>query len=455
MFGRDNEPMPNILLVDDDPDILSILTAAFESAGHEVRAVPDPCEVAPLVGQSRFDAVVLDVMMSHRSGWEVLEELRSNPRTKRLPVLMLSAIGDPLNRVRGIRLGADDFLAKPFHPEEILARIEGMLDRRKAETQGLKGDFASFPPDAVLQSLEAGVASGTLGVETPAGDGFLSFVAGRCVGASFAGLTGSDAILAFLAEKAGSFGLRTDPVGAALPEQNLPPLQALMLEAAWIEDELKTRQSLLPPEDQGLRLAGEAAPPAAEGLPDLPFEAVLATLSKRPGAGLGEILAARLAAPRRVRLAVACLIEAGRVEADGELPELVDELRHESALRGFPADPVEALVLVGPGASAQAVPVLAAAPGGLRLEVRALSGELEPAALGRAAAVVAWLGGPEPQAARTAAAALAQADPRAFLLWIAPEKPGNVLRARWMQQAPRELGSLLLALLSPLVEGEV
>ncbi|HSF40628.1 MAG TPA: response regulator, partial [Thermoanaerobaculia bacterium] len=81
--------MPNILLVDDDPDILRILTAAFESAGHEVRAIPDPCEVAPLVGQSRFDAVVLDVMMPRRSGWEVLEDLRGNPRTERLPVLML------------------------------------------------------------------------------------------------------------------------------------------------------------------------------------------------------------------------------------------------------------------------------------------------------------------------------------------------------------------------------
>ena len=460
--------MPNILLVDDDPDILRILTAAFESAGHEVRAIPDPCEVAPLVGQSRFDAVVLDVMMPRRSGWEVLEDLRGNPRTERLPVLMLSAIGDPVNRVRGIRLGADDFLAKPFHPEEILARIEGMLERRRVETQGLVGDFASFPAEAVLQSLTAGEASGLLEVRTPADDGCVRFVAGRCVGASFAGFTGVDAILALVGEKAGSFRLRTETGPSGPPETELPSLQAVMLEAAWIEDELKARRPLLPPGDRGLHLAGWTVPLPAGDLPQVPFRAVLSLLSERPGSLLGEILAARLAAPNRVRLAVACLIEAGMVyeegsdlldapppAEDGELPELVAELRRESGLRGFPIDPVEVLVLVGPGAAAEAVPVLAAAPGGLRLEVRTLSREPEPEALRRATAVVACLDGQGgEEAGRAAAGILGQADPRAFLLWIAPGKPGAGLRARWMQQAPRELGSLLLALLSPLVAGE-
>jgi DNA-binding response OmpR family regulator len=119
--------MSQILVVDDDSDILRILTATLEWAGHSVRATLDPDEVQPLLAGQRFDLMILDVMMPRRSGWEILEELRSEPRTPRLPVVMLSAIGDAANRVRGLRLGADDFLAKPFNPEELIARIEGLL----------------------------------------------------------------------------------------------------------------------------------------------------------------------------------------------------------------------------------------------------------------------------------------------------------------------------------------
>lgn len=472
--------MPNILLVDDDPDILRILTAAFESAGHEVRATVDPVEVAPLLIQRRFDAVVLDVMMPRLSGWDLLEDLRRDPRTERLPVLMLSAIGDSSNRVRGIRLGADDFLAKPFHPEEILARIEGLLERRRKDAQGLQGDFASFSPDAVLQALETGEAWGTLDVSTPGGDGCLRLSAGRCASATFAGLAGAEAVLALLGEQAGSFRLRVEPEKAAAPaaDPDMPPLQALLMEAAWIEDELRARRAFLPPEDRSLYLAGDAlAPLEAKGLPPLPATALLSRLRTRPGTSLGELLASGLAAPDRVRLGIAWLIENRRVCEDGpdprparraedELASLLQEIRQESELRGFPADPVEISVLVEPFAWTKAAPVLAADAGrlterqldaGVRLHVRTLKETLSepPPWLRRSAAVILWLSAEaNGEACLAAEAVLRQTDPRAFLLWISPvaKAPRPDLRMRRMRCSPRDLADLLAGVLSPLQE---
>jgi CheY-like chemotaxis protein len=311
--------MAHILLVDDDPDILSILSAVFESAGHRVAATQDPSAVGALLRDGRFDAVVLDVMMPGRSGWEVLRELRGDPRHERLPVLMLSAIGDPPNRARGIRLGADDFLSKPFHPEEILARIEALVDRRSSEAPGFQGDLASVPASEVLRSLANGGASGLLEVATPGGGGRLSFAAGRCIAAELDGLRGEEAVVALLRQRRGSFRLRLDPwAEARLAEGGEPlPLSRLLLEAVWIEDERKARLNLLPPEDRGLRTTNGSFSAQPMDLPQMPLGPVLEVLRDRPSTSLGELLASRLAAPDRLRLAVAWLIEARLVAAEG------------------------------------------------------------------------------------------------------------------------------------------
>lgn len=307
--------MAHILLVDDDPDILCILSAVFESAGHRVLAVSDPLGVEAVLREHRFDALILDVMMPCRSGWEVLEGLRRDPWNRRLPVLMLSAIGDAANRARGIRLGADDFVAKPFHPEEVLARIEAMVERRSSEDTGLQGDLAEVPVAEVLRSLANGGASGLLEVITPGGGARLGFVAGRCMAAEFDGLSGEEAVVALLKQRQGSFRVCLEP-RAVTPVDHAGdagsealPLSRLLLEAVWIEDELKVRLDLLPSEDRGLRATNGSIAAQPAGLPDMPLGRILALLHDRPSTSLGELLASRLAAPDRLRLAVAWLIE--------------------------------------------------------------------------------------------------------------------------------------------------
>jgi DNA-binding response OmpR family regulator len=306
--------MSHILLVDDDPDVLHLLSMAFEGAGHQVLATEDPEEVVASGMAQGFDAVVLDVTMPRRSGWEVLEELRRNPRTEHLPVVMLSTIGDAANRAKGIRMGADDFLAKPFHPDEILARVERLLERQASEPRGLQGDFSSFAASELLQALHHSAASGTLEVFTPQGAGWLRFAAGRCVSAEFAGLHGAEAVLSLPGQSAGSFRLRREWVVDEMPRPELPPLSNLLLESVWIEDELRMREPFLPPEDRSLyRMEGAAVACPIDGMPHLPATEILAFLRARPGASLSALLAARLAAPDRVRLAVAWLNESGQI----------------------------------------------------------------------------------------------------------------------------------------------
>jgi CheY-like chemotaxis protein len=252
---------------------------------------------------------VLDVMMPQRSGWEVLEELRGDRRTERLPVLMLSAIGDPPNRVRGFRLGADDFLPKPFHPEEIVVRVEALVDRHAAAQQGLQGDFATLTVPDVLQMLESTAAAGELEVSTPGGDGVLRFASGRCAGADFAGLRGAEAVLALLEQRAGTFRLYPDR-SADEASAELPPLTSLLFVSAWIEDELRNHGAALPPEDCGLApTPGAMAPASPDVLPELPLADVFAALAARPGTSLAELMTMRIGAPNRVRLSVALLAE--------------------------------------------------------------------------------------------------------------------------------------------------
>jgi CheY-like chemotaxis protein len=119
--------MARILALDDEPDVLTIVEAALEMAGHRVVCTSDPRQGVVLAIEHRVDVVVLDVTMPELSGLEVLAALRANPQSAGLPVLFLSALGDSKDRIRGLRHGADDYLAKPFEPEELVLRVEKLV----------------------------------------------------------------------------------------------------------------------------------------------------------------------------------------------------------------------------------------------------------------------------------------------------------------------------------------
>lgn len=118
-----------ILIAEDDANIRLGLVATLESEGYGVTAATDGAQALRLFAQEKFDLVLLDVMMPKASGYDVCRELRA--RGARVPVLLLTAKGEEIDKVVGLKLGADDYVTKPFGVHELLARIEALLRRSR------------------------------------------------------------------------------------------------------------------------------------------------------------------------------------------------------------------------------------------------------------------------------------------------------------------------------------
>ena len=128
--------MPSrLLLIDDDARLAAMVADYLRNAGFEVTHAPTLAAGREQLAQTSFDALVLDLMLPDGDGLDLTRELRASPRTRSLPLLMLTARGEPLDRIVGLELGADDYLGKPFEPRELLARLKALL-RRVAPAAG-------------------------------------------------------------------------------------------------------------------------------------------------------------------------------------------------------------------------------------------------------------------------------------------------------------------------------
>jgi DNA-binding response OmpR family regulator len=116
----------DLLLVDDEPMVREVVTRYLEQDGHRVTAVGDGAAALDAIARQRFDLVVLDLMLPTVDGLTVLRELRVGGTT---PVIVLSARGEEEDRIRGLALGADDYVVKPFSPRELAVRVASVLRR--------------------------------------------------------------------------------------------------------------------------------------------------------------------------------------------------------------------------------------------------------------------------------------------------------------------------------------
>lgn len=128
----DSTSTMRLLVVEDEPDLLNGLTRALRKAGYAVDAAPDGEEGLYKAQTVAYDAILLDVMLPRLDGWEVLARLR---RTRKTPVLMLTARDSTHDRVRGLDTGADDYLVKPFDLTELLARLRALIRRSAGQAQ--------------------------------------------------------------------------------------------------------------------------------------------------------------------------------------------------------------------------------------------------------------------------------------------------------------------------------
>ncbi|MBN1614645.1 MAG: response regulator transcription factor [Deltaproteobacteria bacterium] len=132
-----------ILVVDDEKDIVDLIAYNLEKEGFSVTEAFDGEQAQQYIKNGRFDLVILDLMLPGVAGMDVCKWIRKRPDTERLPIIMLTARGEALDKILGLEMGADDYVTKPFHVRELIARIRAVLRRsEKPQKEQMKATFS-------------------------------------------------------------------------------------------------------------------------------------------------------------------------------------------------------------------------------------------------------------------------------------------------------------------------
>jgi two-component system phosphate regulon response regulator PhoB len=141
-----------VLIIEDDADIQQLLSHHFQQAGFRIEACANGSEGLKRAREKRPDLIVLDLMLPGMDGFEVCRTLKKEPDTKGIPVIMLTAKGEEIDKVVGFELGADDYLTKPFSPRELLLRTKAVL-RRTQKAEGTEDSEKQIKFDELLIDL--------------------------------------------------------------------------------------------------------------------------------------------------------------------------------------------------------------------------------------------------------------------------------------------------------------
>ena len=132
--------MAKILIVDDEQDIADLVSYNLEKEGYATIKAYDGGDVLKTVKTQKPDLVILDLMLPHMNGLDICRAIRANPETVNLPIIMLTAKADEVDKIIGLEIGADDYMTKPFSVKELIARVRTVLRRiqegRKLKHQG-------------------------------------------------------------------------------------------------------------------------------------------------------------------------------------------------------------------------------------------------------------------------------------------------------------------------------
>lgn len=138
--GKDRK---RLLLIDDDPNLILLVKDYLEFRGYEVVTAENGKEAIHMLTQGLPDLIICDIMMPEMDGYSTIEHIRQDKRTNWIPVLFLSAKGQSQDRIKGLNLGADVYMVKPFEPEELVAQVESSLkqtNRLLEHTEGIGDD---------------------------------------------------------------------------------------------------------------------------------------------------------------------------------------------------------------------------------------------------------------------------------------------------------------------------
>jgi DNA-binding response OmpR family regulator len=282
-----------VLIVDDSPLIQQIVADAFKPRGFEVLRAGDGSEGLRQVSETRPDVIVADILMPVMDGWRFCEEVRRNPTTFDIPFIFLTTESEVRKRVRGLRLGADDFLTKPFAPEELVARAEKLLERAErfrrltAATNSLSGHTEHLPVADLLQILSLNGKTGSLRLEGRSDEvGRIHFDHGRIVHCELGEVLGVKALFRLMMWPEARFVL--EPLAEGIERTIEGTTASVLMEGFTHWDEIKDLGERIPAEGRRYRLRSKVDT-FLEHLDLSPVESDLIS-ALMEGLTLGEIL---------------------------------------------------------------------------------------------------------------------------------------------------------------------
>jgi two-component system phosphate regulon response regulator PhoB len=147
--------MATVLVVDDEPDIREVMRFALEEAGFRVLEAGHAEDARKILLTDHADLLLLDWMLPGRTGLELAKELKQSSKTRPIPIIMVSARGQEEDRVRGLDTGADDYIAKPFSPREMVARVNAVLRRTRPDDAAAEIEIGGLRIDDVSHRVTA------------------------------------------------------------------------------------------------------------------------------------------------------------------------------------------------------------------------------------------------------------------------------------------------------------
>ena len=287
-----------VLVVDDSALLREILTDALKERGFQVATAPDGSEALRLVCERRPDLIIADILMPVMDGWALCEEVRRNKTTCDIPIVFLTTERDVPKRIKGLEMGADDYVCKPFSKEELLARVDSVLRRVSASRRSRRKKKSTHPdefsltgnsshitiPD-VLQMLSMNHNTGTLHLRGRSVANIF-YKEGQIINAEVQGLKGQKALFRIMAWPDVRYEFEPK-----LPDRDVETAldastSSVLMEGFAQLDELRDLTASLPEEHHRLRQVKEAIDEAG----DLSITHRLILLAVSGGATMSEVV---------------------------------------------------------------------------------------------------------------------------------------------------------------------
>lgn len=240
MAEKENQQKKKILIIDDEVLNRAILEDYLSDFGYEIYMASNGSEGVDMLAKTAPDLVLLDIKMPDKDGFQTLEEIKRSPEFANIPVLFISALNRSNLKVKGLELGAEDYITRPFDKAELLARIRAALRRTNLQFQDgrkMEGDLSDLGLIELLQPLALGKK--TAAVKLKDIDAEVIIEEGRLVHVRQGHFTGRDALNRVLLVEKGEFSVIFNKIPANISKQPVELIKAMMDSLAYI-DEIKT-----------------------------------------------------------------------------------------------------------------------------------------------------------------------------------------------------------------------